>query len=138
MRGWISLPTLLLAVLPIGCATPPVGAPCLPEQVPENGFDGRESYIETASLQCETRVCVVHKLRGDPREPCTPTATRECAARAAIEDSVYCSCRCDSDGVSDSDCECPAGFSCDELLDHRDQGVKGRYCIKKRAVSAGP
>ena len=46
---------------------PKVGAPCLPEQVPETGFDDREAYIESSSVQCETRVCIVYHLKGDPR-----------------------------------------------------------------------
>ena len=59
-----------LGLSSVGCASPAIGAPCLPEQVPENGFDDREAYVESSSVQCETRVCVVFKLRGDPREGC--------------------------------------------------------------------
>jgi hypothetical protein len=119
----------------LGCSTPAVGAPCLPEQVPEDGFDAREAYIESGSLQCETRVCMVYQLAGDPREGCVATATRTCADPAATERSVYCTCRCDSEGASDSDCQCPTGYACSKVLEQQaTAGVNGKYCVKEETV----
>jgi hypothetical protein len=127
--------SLVFAALLLGCSTPAVGAPCLPEQVPEDGFDASETYVEAGSLQCETRVCMVYRLAGDPREHCVATATRACADPAATVRSVYCTCRCDSDGTSGSDCECPTGYACEEALDQGGPGVSGKYCIKEETVT---
>lgn len=139
---------LLLAVA-CGCASPAVGDPCLPEQVPERGFDHSESYVESGSVQCETRVCLVYKLGGDPREGCVPSGDRNCVASAGapcepvvecptqeqIDDHVYCSCRCDSGDTGLAECECPTGFACAEVLEQGDEGVRGRYCVRKSTVS---
>ena len=46
------------------CGAPAVGDPCLPEQVPDDGFEISEAYIESSSVQCQTRVCMVWKLQG--------------------------------------------------------------------------
>ena len=127
--------SFVFALLLFGCSTPAVGAPCLPEQVPENGFDPRESYVEAGSLQCETRVCMVYKLLGDPRDHCIPTPTHPCADPASTERSVYCTCRCDSEGTSDSDCQCPTGYACEKVLDKAGPGVSGKYCVKEETVS---
>ena len=131
-RPRVDLP--LFAALLLGCATPAVGAPCLPEQVPEDGFDASETYVEAGSLQCETRVCMVYKLAGDPREHCVASATRTCADPAATERSVYCTCRCDSEGTSDADCACPTGYACSEVLQRAGAGVNGKYCIKQQTA----
>jgi hypothetical protein len=133
-RRWTSIGTGLLAACLLACSTPAVGAPCLPEQVPANGFDPRESYIESSSVQCESRVCVVYKLAGDPRESCNPAQNPNCADPAEVEESVYCTCRCDSFGQSDNDCDCPSGYRCTRLLTNGDLGVNGKYCIKSQTV----
>jgi hypothetical protein len=128
--------------LPIGvalwllaaCSSPSVGAPCLPELVPEDGFDEHEAYIEASSLQCETRVCLVYRLGGDPREGCMATDTKRCALHDDIESSVYCTCRCDGAGSGDA-CQCPEGYACTEVLDQGDPGVRGSYCVRRETVS---
>ena len=127
------------------CSTPAVGAPCLPEQVPETGFDDREAYIESSSVQCETRVCIVFRLTGDPRPGCVakpadmncdPTKTTncdpgiKCSDPAEIEERVYCSCRCNSSDTGFAECECPDGFSCVDLLEQGGPGVRGGYCVR--------
>lgn len=134
----------LFAGLSSGCASPAVGAPCLPEQVPDTGFDDREAYIESSSVQCETRVCMVFRLRGDPREGCVETGaavacdpndpdcvpTVRCATPAEVRDRVYCTCRCNSGGTGFAECECPDGFSCVDVLEQGGPGVRGGYCVK--------
>jgi hypothetical protein len=130
-----------------GCSTPAVGDPCLPEQVPATGFDSSEAYIESSSVQCETRVCLVYKLEGDPREGCTPATSvapcepddktkcpsqgAVCADKTAVEQRVYCSCRCDAGDTGFAECECPDGFSCTKILEQGGPGVRGSYCVRK-------
>ena len=125
---------LLLACLQ-ACATPAVGAPCLPEQIPESGFDPREAYIESSSVQCETRVCMVYRLDGDPQKGCAPTDMKKCPDKTEVERSVYCTCRCDSGSTGFAECECPDGFSCVEVLNKGGPGVRGGYCVRNDSVS---
>jgi hypothetical protein len=149
----VAWPLYLLAcgslLLGLGCSTPAVGAPCLPEQVPDEGFDPSEAYIESSSVQCETRVCLVYQLSGDPRMPCgegtaataaptctetdptkCPAAGATCADPAQIERRVYCSCRCDAGDTGFAECECPEGFACHKILERGGPGVRGSYCVR--------
>src|SRR4030095_507999 len=80
-------------VVAVGCEAEGVGDPCEPEVVPEGGFRQEEAYLETSSVQCRTRICMVYKLGGDPREGCDPKTTT-CADQAQIAEKVYCTCRC--------------------------------------------
>ncbi len=142
-----ALGTFVAAAVLWGCSTPAVGAPCLPEQIPEDGFDEREAYVESSSVQCETRVCLVFKLKGDPRKECLTRAPRcpngpddtckeiTCATEADVEEAVYCSCRCDSGGTGFAECECPSGYSCVEVLEQGGPGVRGSYCVKSSTTS---
>jgi hypothetical protein len=127
-----------------GCSTPGVGDPCLPEQIPATGFEDSEAYIESSSVQCETRVCLVYHLKGDPRPTCQPSSAPACAPNDKncvdpptcatpndVEKYVYCSCRCDSAGTGFAACECPDGFECKEVLSQGGPGVRGSYCIRK-------
>jgi hypothetical protein len=144
------MPFFLLTVLAgvlAGCAEPAVGAPCLPEDIPETGFDKRESYIESSSVQCETRVCIVHQLDGDPREGCVQTGptvcpendptcvvATKCATEDDIEKSIFCTCRCDAADTGFAECDCPDGFGCQEILDRGGDGVRGGYCIRNSTI----
>jgi hypothetical protein len=131
----------LLALAAGGCSTPAVGAPCLPEQVPATGFDKREAYIETSSVQCETRVCMVYKLDGDPSKDCQPvacpvdepgcTTEKKCASPTDADKSIYCTCRCDSGNSDFAECECPDNFACVPVLEQGGPGVQGSYCVRK-------
>ncbi len=145
--GLSSLLLVSLAALFVGCSTPAVGDPCLPEQVPEDGFSDAESYIESSSVQCETRVCMVYKLRGAPKEtgkcqdpgtfvPCpegdnTCVEPVVCATKEEVEDRVYCTCRCDAGDTGFAECECPVGFTCSPVLEQGGPGVRGSYCVRK-------
>ena len=144
------LVSLCLAAFATGCATPAVGDPCLPEQVPEDGFDDSEAYVESSSVQCETRVCIVYHLGGDPREDCPQRAgsacmpTDEnpcdeeavvCASPQMVEERVYCTCRCDSGNTGFAECECPDGFSCVDVLEQGGPGVRGGYCVRNGSVA---
>jgi hypothetical protein len=137
-----------------GCTTSGVGDPCSPERVPDDGFGREELFIETNSVQCRTRVCLVYRLRGDPRHvltedscPCAdgvtiPTVTDagpscallydDCVLPQEIEDRIMCSCRCALlPGVTSSLplCDCPSGFSCSAERGKGDDGDEGKYCI---------
>ena len=70
----ISIPAML-----VGCRASGVGDPCAPEVVPEGGFNMAEAYLETSSVQCRTRVCMVYQLEGDPSE-----SREECEARDGL------------------------------------------------------
>lgn len=135
LRTWALL--LLTA-----CSTPAVGAPCLPEQVPENGFVESETYIEASSVQCETRVCMVYRLHGDPRLGCVEPPPVEakpgtkastvlhCASADELNAHAYCTCRCDTHGADFNACACPSGFGCKDVLEQGGPGIIGGYCIK--------
>ncbi len=132
-----------------GCNTPDVGAPCLPEQVPSDGFQMSEAYIESSSVQCATRVCMVYHLQGDPREGCMPPtgvcdpATSKvpcpptCSDQKMRDDRVYCTCRCDAGNSAFATCKCPDGFSCQPVLEQGGPGVRGSYCVRNGTFTSG-
>jgi hypothetical protein len=119
-----------------GCAPPGVGDPCLPEQIPEGGFDESEAYIESSSVQCETRVCMVWHMKGAPMG--TPTCQRDpssCATLEKVNDSVYCTCRCDAGNTRFASCTCPGGYTCTPVLEQGSEGVRGSYCVLTKTVT---
>lgn len=127
----------LIGAIQVGCPAPPVGDPCVPEQIPAGGFDRNEAYIETSSVQCETRVCMVYKLSGDPDCIKNPAKGPACTdpekmiTQADVDRRIYCTCRCDAANDAFATCECPDGFACTEVLDLGGPGVQGSYCVKK-------
>ena len=130
--------TALAALAPIlGCQSPGVGDPCEPESTPADGFLARESYLETSSVQCSTRVCMVYQLDGMPNrdDACVPSAGVRCATPAETAEHVYCSCRCA--GPGDRHCECPDGFACAEVLTAQTvpDGIRGSYCIRASTLA---
>jgi hypothetical protein len=134
----------LLWLTAAGCSTSAVGDPCVPEQVPEGGFLASETYLETSSVQCATRVCLVRNLDGDPnnlQEEDCPLDVKDdegnllepstCVSESDVERSVYCSCRCDAPGGSGlPTCGCPGGFICEEVLETGGDGLRGSYCVR--------
>jgi hypothetical protein len=119
-----------------GCGTPAVGDPCIPEQIPEGGFDPSEAYIESSSVQCETRVCMVWHLQGAPHGTSTcdqnPNA---CATQDKVDERVYCTCRCDAGNTRFASCSCPTGYTCTPVLEQGSEGVRGSYCVLNSTVS---
>jgi len=133
ISSWLLGGVLVLGALAGGCAAPAVGDPCTPESVPEGGFVPTEAYLETSSVQCETRVCMVYKLEGDPRPGCTTG----CPTDSEIRDRVYCTCRCRAPGASNAKlCDCPDGYVCEDVLSLGGPGVQGGYCVKSNTVSS--
>lgn len=114
LRSSSSLHAVVIVLL-AGCIGDPVGSPCIPESVPPNGFLASETYLETNSAQCETRLCMVRGLDGDPRSDCEGEG---CAPRSEVHEHVYCTRSCTSDDG------CPDGFECADL------GALGRSCAR--------
>jgi hypothetical protein len=144
---WIAL-SLVLSVGAIGCADEGVGDPCTPETVPCNsagrecGYKASESYIEASSVQCRSRLCIVHKLDNrseglvpaDPRNICSDRNDADgCLDPEDLQKSVYCTCRCKTGGGVKTNlelCDCPDGFTCTEILNLGGEGIIGSYCTK--------
>jgi len=120
---------LLVAAAMFGCSPSPVGDPCVPESIPVGGYSPLEVYIETSSVQCRTRACMVYKLEGNPAETCTD----DCADPAAVDDQIFCSCRCSVPAGGQSNtplCNCGQGYTCmDDLVTTGGDGVVGGYCV---------
>lgn len=143
-----------------GCQTSGVGDPCVPQAIPAGGFNAKDIVIETTSVMCRTRVCLVYGFTGDPTHEYVsltdntcdtsgsamdggvvqddagvidPLATDPlCQTRERIREHVYCSCRCDTTATN-SDvplCDCPSGFSCLPLQEGGGPGVEGSYCVR--------
>jgi hypothetical protein len=129
-----------------------VGDPCIPEDEYRTDFGGYskdEVNIESRSFQCETRVCLVNKFQGRVSCPygtknggaCeTPDLTDTITVpvqpqllERRPEQAVYCSCRCDGEKSNAPYCECPEGFSCENLIDDIGLGnaqLAGSYCVR--------
>ncbi len=120
-----------------GCSTSAVGDPCIPEQIPAGGFDPSQTLLETGSVQCATRVCIVDKLAGDPTDICgMPNASETCVQESEVEEKVFCSCRCNAPaGSKVPTCGCPAGFVCEEILQTGGDGLRGDYCVREPSGS---
>ena len=151
MSGHFLKLTIFGALLTLGaaCSESSVGDPCVPEQVPEGGFLDSETYLETSSVQCATRVCLVRNLDGDPNFICeeltaeqleeNPELANICVSEEQRDDNVYCSCRCDApEGSSVPTCGCPGGFLCEEILETGGNGIRGSYCVRDPALAAEP
>jgi hypothetical protein len=126
-------------ILLAGCAPSGVGDPCTPEQIPEGGFNQSEVYVETSSVQCRTRVCLVFGLGGDPTntQPDCPKGAESCVDQDEVDQRVTCSCRCRApEGSNTPTCDCPSGFRCpeDPLLTQGEEGIRGSYCVREEVL----
>ena len=144
MRITKALFLLTLPAILAGCPSTGVGDPCTPESTPMGGFQAAEAYLETSSVQCRTRVCMVYRLAGDPtqsKEDClleglAPAVCDAFPARTELDERVFCTCRCDT-GVPGDDtpvCECGEGFECTEILEQGGVGIRGSYCVRNEAL----
>ncbi|MGE0785815.1 MAG: hypothetical protein AB7S26_09020 [Sandaracinaceae bacterium] len=121
----------------IACVGSPVGDPCVPESIPAGGFDPQEVYLETSSVQCRTRVCMVYQLQGNPESICEDNGGAPgCIMRQTVNNQVFCSCRCSAEsGQSNVPlCDCGDGFRCLEegergFVTSGGLGVRGGYCV---------
>ena len=127
-RLFLLSPVLLLAAM-VGCEAPGVGDPCQPEDVPADGFKETEVYLETRSLQCRTRVCMVNHLAGDPS---AELGSDNYVAPDELEKRVYCTCKCDAEDQDTIRCDsCPDGFECCPAFSIGPPGLRGSYCVRK-------
>ncbi len=161
-RRWLGWAPLLAGLAWLGCEEGGVGDPCIPEDEffeEFSGFSLGEVNVESRSFQCETRVCLVNKFQGRVSCPYGSNgATGEgttvdhglaCevpgfGGRVQVpvppwrterrpEQAVYCSCRCDGDDPNARYCDCPSGFSCEEVVPSQGQTqgqLAGYYCIR--------
>jgi len=140
MRPLVIVTLFGTALLALGCTGSPVGDPCVPESIPPGGFDPQEVYLETSSVQCRTRVCMVYQLSGNPDVICDEFGMPAgCIPRTTLSNQVFCSCRCSSDGGDTNIplCDCGDGFRCLEegergFVTAGGEGVRGGYCVPCR------
>lgn len=124
------------------CEAPGVGDPCSPERIPPEGFVNGEVTLETSSVQCRTRVCMVYQLDGiptfeGPDGPSCDATVQKCASAADTEQRVYCTCRCDAPASANAAlCECPENFTCQEVIAIGEAGigVQGSYCVRSSTI----
>jgi len=135
-KKWLELMGIVaITWLAAACAETGVGDACVPEQVPADGFLASETYLETSSVQCATRVCLVRGLQGDPNNICENSDEPGCVRQCEVDQSIYCSCRCAAPGGSGlPTCECPSGFTCEEVLETGGDGLRGSYCVRSEDV----
>lgn len=145
---WVGL--LCLGLWVAACADEGVGDPCTPETVPVNnegkpGFQKTESYIESSSVQCRSRLCIVHKLDNGTDLPADPRPQGLCSNKqnpnavgcvsdAELLRAVHCTCKCGGPKTAEQ-CKCPSGFSCIEILTLGGDGIRGSYCVKPPPAS---
>ena len=136
------LAVALAALTAAGCQVEAVGDPCTPENIPvdrvgNRGFLANEAYLETSSVQCRTRVCIVNDLLGDPTKLCEVDSSAGCVTQPQIDNSIYCTCRCAGPAGAADFCECPEGFACTQILANDTErggvGIVGSYCVKPKS-----
>lgn len=145
MLNWMA--AVLVGISLGACSDEGVGDPCIPEAIPCSedgktcGFQSTESYIESSSVQCRSRLCIVYQLDNgrngdppaDPRNVCGPNNTSVgCVPPEELDRGVHCTCRCGGPKTSVEFCECPDGFECREVLTLGGDGIRGSYCVKPR------
>lgn len=167
VRARLAPLALATGVILGGCEAGGVGDPCTPEDEFFGSFSGfslSEVNVESRSFQCETRVCLVNKFQGrvscpygtnDPedRDFSTVDHSEGCEVPGfggPVEvavlpqrterppgQAVYCSCRCSGDDPNARYCDCPSGFSCEEVVvssGGSSQGqLAGGYCIRSNS-----
>ena len=112
--------------------------------------DPNNQDCATAMGLCITKVCTPEKRDDATRcyipgtdDPVAAPVCGWCSKRPP-DKSVYCSCRCGppSEGATEADanfnfCECPEGFSCQEIRKNvglGDAQIAGSYCVKEGTV----
>jgi hypothetical protein len=143
----------------VACNSAGVGDPCTPEDEYSASFQNfsvDEVYVESRSMQCETRLCLANHFQGrvscpygqtqeqaekDPRcrvpgsnTPVSGSVNPQLSQRRAT-DAVYCSCRCDGPDANARYCECPSGYACQQLVPkfgfEKQAQLAGSYCVRE-------
>jgi hypothetical protein len=114
-----------------------VGAACMPDGIPEGGFDPREAWVQTFSDDCDLGTCLTLGLHGDPTATdCEHGEDIGCPSDEEIERTQYCSCRCDAPAGDPGElCECPEDYSCVPVIADGPAGVRGSYCVRDDSLS---
>jgi hypothetical protein len=143
------------------CADEGVGDPCIPEKIPCSEINGKtvcgytstESYLESSSVQCRSRICIVHQLEGvnaknpaDPTKvqtaanPTAPCTDGTCVTEQQLDQSVFCTCKCGGPKTSLEFCKCPGGFTCAQIIQEGlgGVGVQGSYCVRTEPATTAP
>jgi hypothetical protein len=119
----LALLAIVMGLTGIACADTGIGDPCSPARpAPVGGatrgyFVSQEIYLETRSLQCRTRVCMVWKWDEQARP-------EEESKRS------FCTVKCEQDS------ECPTDFRCVTAFVAGDPGIRGKYCVRGDLVPA--
>ena len=142
--------SLATAFFVVGCGNSGVGDPCVPESIPEGGFIKSDTFLETSSVSCRTRVCMVYQHKGDPRyykgpnfaeDPMDPGSTcppdgsppnsdgmTPCPELREVDEQVFCTAKCSENG------DCPDNFICHEVFSNvGGPGIRGSYCVSRAA-----
>lgn len=142
---WFGL-SVLLGLAGAACSDEGVGDPCTPEAIPVKvsngmtltGFEASENYIESSSVQCRSRLCIVNRLDNgtnaqipaNPNNVCGATPAPGCVTSEELEKSIFCTCKCGGPKTAEQ-CDCPEPFQCKEILTLGGDGIKGSYCVRK-------
>jgi hypothetical protein len=119
----LALLAIVMGLTGIACADTGIGDPCSPARpAPVGGatrgyFVSQEIYLETRSLQCRTRVCMVWKWDEQARP-------EEESKRS------FCTVKCEQDS------ECPTDFRCVTAFVAGDPGIRGKYCVRGDLIPA--
>lgn len=108
----------------VGTGVPSLGEVCEPD-TPSGGFSSSEVYIGVGAPECDGHPCLVYHLEGDPSADCTTN----CAESDDVQERVYCTCKCDGFSAG-AYCNCPAGYSCEELFSASAGDLGGSYCVR--------
>jgi hypothetical protein len=123
-----ALALAVLAALPLACQSGGVGDPCTPEDEHDShfaGFDVGQTYIESRSFQCATRLCIVNHFQGRVSCPLGQAAAdvQDCGGPGGAEDALCDAARgerCEESGDLSVPCDprdpasCAAlGLTCD-------------------------
>ena len=119
-----------LAALPAACQSGGVGDPCVPDEETDATFPGfhiDESYIESRSFQCSTRICLVNHFQGRASCPlgqaqadvkaCSGPGDTSCGGGKGCVVSATYAVPCNPcDKATDPTCKdtgCSDGLTCD-------------------------
>jgi hypothetical protein len=119
----LALLAIVMGLTAVACADTGIGDPCSPARpapIPPatvGSFVEQEIYLETRSLQCRTRVCMVWRWDevGRPEE---------------ASKRVFCTVKCEQD----SECGNPEQFRCVTAFVAGDPGIRGKYCVRTELV----
>lgn len=120
----------VLALVPAACSSGGVGDPCVPDEEQDATFPGfniDESYIESRSFQCATRVCLVNHFQGRTSCPlgqaqadvraCSGLSDTSCGdGKSCVVSATYAVPCTPCDKATDPMClntGCTGGLTCD-------------------------